>query len=128
LADYYPTISPFAAGLRSRCPRCGQGKLYDGFLTVTERCGVCGLKLAHEDAGDGPAVFIILIYGLVMAGLATWVELTYEPPFWVHAIIFGPLIVIGSILLLRPFKGVMIALQYKHRVAGFEDEPQAPGT
>jgi len=72
-------------------------------------------------------VFVILIYGLVMAGLATWVELNYEPPFWVHAVIFGPLIIVGSILLLRPFKGVMIALQYKHRVAGFEDEPKLPG-
>lgn len=88
---------------------------------------MCGLKLAHEDAGDGPAVFIILIYGFAMAALAAWVELNYEPPFWVHAVIFGPLIVIGSALLLRPFKGVMIALQYKHRVAGFEDEPGGPG-
>jgi uncharacterized protein (DUF983 family) len=127
LADYYPNISPFGAGIRCRCPRCGQGKLYDGFLKVADRCGVCGLKLDHEDAGDGPAVFIILIYGLVMAGLATWVELTYEPPFWLHAVIFGPLIVVGSILLLRPFKGVMIALQFKHRVAGFENEPRLPG-
>lgn len=127
MADYYPPISPFSAGIRSRCPRCGQGKLYSGFLKVAERCNVCGLKLAHEDAGDGPAVFIILIYGFVMAGLATWVELSYEPPFWVHAVIFGPLIIVGSILLLRPFKAVMIALQYKHRLAGFEDEPGTPG-
>jgi uncharacterized protein (DUF983 family) len=127
LADYYPNLSPFSTGIRCRCPRCGQGKLYDGFLKVADSCGVCGLKLAHEDAGDGPAVFIILIYGFVMAGLATWVELSYEPPFWVHAIIFGPLIIVGSILLLRPFKGVMIALQYKHRIAGFENEPRTPG-
>jgi len=127
LADYYPNLSPFSTGIRCRCPRCGQGKLYDGFLKVTEVCSVCGLRLAHEDAGDGPAVFIILIYGFVMAGLATWVELNYEPPFWVHAIIFGPLIIVGSIALLRPFKGVMIALQYKHRIAGFENEPRTPG-
>ena len=127
MTDYNPNISPFGTGIRCRCPRCGQGKLYDGFLKVADCCGVCGLTLAHEDAGDGPAVFIILIYGFVMAGLATWVELNYEPPLWLHALIFGPLIVIGSILLLRPFKGVMIALQYKYRVAGFEDEPRVSG-
>jgi len=120
---HYGYVPPFSAGLRCRCPRCGEGKLYDGFLKVTERCGVCDLKLAHEDAGDGPAVFIILIYGLVMAVTAAVIELNYEPPFWVHALIFVPLILGGSVLLLRPFKAVMIALQFKHRVAGFENEP-----
>ncbi|MEM7123869.1 MAG: DUF983 domain-containing protein [Pseudomonadota bacterium] len=125
MAGPYPTLSPFGTGLRGRCPRCGRGKLFDGYLRVADRCDVCGLTLSHEDAGDGPAVFIILIYGFVMAALAAWVELSYEPPFWVHGIIFGPLIIVGSILLLRPFKGVMIALQYKHRVAGFENEPPA---
>jgi uncharacterized protein (DUF983 family) len=123
LSTHYGFVPPFSAGLRCRCPRCGEGKLYDGFLKIADRCDVCGLQLAHEDAGDGPAVFVILIYGFVMAVFAAYVELSYEPPFWVHAVIFVPLILGGSALLLRPFKAVMVALQFKHRVAGFENEP-----
>ncbi|MDA0220298.1 MAG: DUF983 domain-containing protein [Proteobacteria bacterium] len=123
---HHGTVSPISAGLRCRCPRCGEGRLFSGFLTIAPSCGVCGLTLAHEDAGDGPAVFVILIYGFLMAGLAAWVELSYEPPFWVHAVIFVPLILGGSALLLRPFKATLVALQYKHRVAGFENEPDGP--
>lgn len=123
---YYGYVSPYSAGLRCRCPRCGEGRLFSGFLAIAPKCEVCDLTLAHEDAGDGPAVFVILIYGFLMAGLAAWVELSYEPPFWVHAVIFVPLILGGSALLLRPFKGVIVALQYRHRVAGFENEPDGP--
>lgn len=123
---YYGTVSPLSAGLRCRCPRCGEGRLYDGFLRIAPACAVCGLTLAHEDAGDGPAVFVILIYGAVMAGLAAWVALAFEPPFWLLALIFTPLILGGSAFLLRPFKAVLVALQYKHRTAGFENEPGGP--
>ena len=126
MSMHYGHVPPFSAGLRCRCPRCGEGKLFDGFLKIAETCDVCGLRLAHEDAGDGPAVFVILIYGFLMAVLAVFIEFTYEPPFWVHALIFVPLILGGSALLLRPFKGVLVALQYKHRVAGFENEPDGP--
>jgi len=124
--SHYGYVPPLSAGLRCRCPRCGEGRLFSGFLTIVPACSVCGLKLAHEDAGDGPAVFVILIYGFVMAALAAWVELSYEPPFWVHAVIFVPLILGGSALLLRPFKATLVALQYKHRAAGFEHEPRGP--
>lgn len=123
---HYGHVSLFSAGLRCRCPRCGEGRLFDGFLKITETCDVCGLRLAHEDVGDGPAVFVILIYGFVMAILAVIIEFRYEPPFWVYALIFVPLILGGSALLLRPFKGVLVALQFKHRVVGFENEPGGP--
>lgn len=112
---YYPPISPFRAGLACRCPRCGRGRLYAGFLTIAPRCSACGLDLSAQDSGDGPAVFIILILGFVVVGLALWTEVTYEPPFWVHALLWPPIILGGSLGLLRPFKGVLIALQYRHR-------------
>jgi uncharacterized protein (DUF983 family) len=113
---YYPPVSPFAAGLRCRCPRCGEGKLFQGFLTVRPACERCGLDFAGVDSGDGPAVFIIMIAGFIVVGLALWTEVNFEPPLWVHVLLWFPLIMILSLGLLRPFKAVLIALQYRHKV------------
>lgn len=113
--------SPFVAGLRCRCPRCGEGPLFRGLLEVRTRCAVCDLDLKAQDSGDGPAVFVILILGFIVVGLALWVELRYEPPFWVHALLWGPLIIGGSLAMLRPLKATMIALQYRHRRDEFHE-------
>ncbi len=112
--DRFTEISPLRAGLACRCPACGEGALFKGFLSVGDRCAVCGLDLAAEDSGDGPAVFIVLILGFVIVALALVVEVNFEPPLWVHALIWPPLILGGALLLLRPFKATMIALQYRH--------------
>ncbi len=109
-----PPVSPWAAGLRGRCPRCGKGPLFEGFLTVRARCPVCGLDLSKADSGDGPAIFIMLALGFVVTGAALWVEVAFSPPYWVHAVLWTPVIVFGSIGLLRPFKATLIALQYHH--------------
>ena len=77
--EWYPPVSPLSAGLGCKCPRCGRGRLFAGFLTVAEKCEACGLELAKHDSGDGPAVFVILILGFIVVGLALWVELRYEP-------------------------------------------------
>ena len=111
----HPPVSPFYAGMRCRCPRCGEGPLFSGFLTVAERCSVCGLDLKSADSGDGPAVFIIFIIGPIVVGLAFWVEFTFTPPYWVHMVLWVPAILLGSLALLRPFKATLIALQYRHR-------------
>jgi uncharacterized protein (DUF983 family) len=107
--------SPFAAGLLCRCPRCGVGKLYDGFLTVAKRCGHCGFDLTIADSGDGPAVFVILIVGFLVVAFALILERLAEPPYWVHLVIEMPMILAGSILLLRPFKATLIALQWANK-------------
>lgn len=107
--------SVWRAGLLCRCPNCGQGRLFTGFLTVVERCEVCGTDLRAHDTGDGPAVFIILILGFIVVGAALAVEMAYAPPLWVHAILWPPLVLAGSFGLLRPFKGVMVALAFHHR-------------
>ncbi len=120
----YDTVSPFKAGIACRCPRCGEGKLFAGFLDVAERCAVCDLDLTQQNSGDAPAVFIILILGGVVVGLAFLFETTFAPPMWLHLLIWFPLILGGSIGLLRPFKAIMIALQYKHRVQ-FESNDDA---
>lgn len=113
--DTYPNVSPFTAGFHCRCPRCGLGALFDGFLTVVPRCSVCGLDLKAADSGDGPAVFVIFIVGPIVTGLALWVEMTFQPPYWLHMVLWGPTVLLGSFALLRPFKATLIALQYKHR-------------
>ena len=110
-----PSVSPFTAGIRCRCPRCGEGPLFDGFLTVAARCTVCGLDLRAADSGDGPAIFVIFIVGPVITLLALWVEAVFEPPYWVHIVLWMPAILVCSLLLLRPFKATLIALQYRHR-------------
>ena len=111
----YPPVSPLAAALASKCPRCGRGRLYSGYLTVAARCEACDLDLSAQDSGDGPAVFVILILGIVVVGLAIWVEAVFEPPLWLHAVLWFPFILGISLASLRPLKAYMIALQYKHR-------------
>jgi uncharacterized protein (DUF983 family) len=111
---YYQEQSPLATGLRGRCPRCGEGHLFTGFLTVKPRCSACGLDFAFADSGDGPAVFVILFAGFLICAMALVVEVRYSPPFWVHAVIFGPLVLVVCLGLLRPMKGLMVALQYRH--------------
>lgn len=107
--------SPFASGLKGRCPRCGEGRMFDGFLALAPKCGACGLDYDFADSADGPAVFIMFIVGFVVVGLALWVEFTFEPPIWLHLSMWFPLTAILSLALARPLKGLMIALQYHHR-------------
>ena len=109
--------SPFMAGITCLCPRCGAGDLFSGFLKVAPACENCGLDYSFADAGDGPAVFVVLFTGLIVATAAVIVELVYRPPYWVHAVVWGPLILVISLRLLRPAKGLLIALQYRHKAA-----------
>ena len=108
---------PIGRGLRCRCPRCGQGRLFKGFLAIRPRCESCGLDYDFADAGDGPAVFVILFAGFVVVFSALITEVLYQPPFWLHALLWGPLILLVTLLPLRPMKGLMIVLQYHHKAA-----------
>jgi len=113
-----PTIFQTALrGLACKCPRCGRGKLFDGFLTLRQSCDDCGLDYAFIDAGDGPAVFIILIAGAIVVAAALIVEVKYQPPFWVHAALWLPLILAVTLWPLRAMKSLLIALQFHHKAA-----------
>jgi len=105
------------AGLSCACPRCGGGRLFQGFVTVRPRCDVCGLDYGFADAGDGPAVFIMLLAGFIVVAAALVTEVLYQPPFWVHAALWLPLIAVVTLGPLRPMKGLMITLQYYHKAA-----------
>ena len=103
------------AGLRCRCPRCGKGKLFRGYLTPRPHCEACGLDYGFADSGDGPAVFIMFFAGFIVVGAALLTEIMYQPPYWVYAALWLPLILIVTLGPLRPMKGLMIALQYHHK-------------
>jgi uncharacterized protein (DUF983 family) len=105
------------AALACRCPRCGQGALFLGLLAVRDTCPACGLDLRAHDAGDGPAVLVILVLSTIVIGLAIWVDFTFSPPLWVHAVLWPVVTTPLAILLLRVTKAAMVALQYRHRAS-----------
>ncbi len=111
-------------GMRGLCPRCGRGSLFTGLLTVNDECEVCHLSFLGHDAGDAPAVFGIFILGFLIVGLAVALELLVSPPLWVHAILWLPLTLVASVVILRPLKGMTIAAQYRYRSV---EEPERPG-
>jgi uncharacterized protein (DUF983 family) len=118
MTDKAPTNNlPIGRGLRGRCPRCGEGRLFHGFLSLRPACERCGLDYGFADAGDGPAVFVILIGGFIVVFAALMTEVVYQPPYWVHAALWLPLVLVVTLVPLRLVKGLLIALQYHHKAA-----------
>ncbi len=109
--------NPLLSGLLGRCPNCGEGYLFDGFLTVAKRCEACGFDLAKADSGDGPAVFVILIAGFLVAFAALITEIALHPPVWVHLVVWLPATLVVVLALLRPMKGVMLAAQFMNKAS-----------
>jgi len=110
-------LHPLLAGAAGRCPNCGEGRLFQGFLQVAPRCEACAYDLKAADSGDGPAVFVILIAGFLVAFAALFTEVALSPPVWVHLVIFLPLAVIVCLGLLRPMKGLMLAAQFMNKAS-----------
>ena len=115
--EHTPAVTILRAALLCRCPRCGQGPLFDGLLEVQERCSVCGLDLRGHDAGDGAVVGVILVLGAIVVGLAILVEIRFAPPLWVHALIWPLFTIPAAILLMRPAKAALVAVQYRNRAS-----------
>ena len=109
--------APFIAGALGRCPNCGEGPLFTGFLTITPRCAKCGFDLAKSDSGDGPAVFVIFIAGFIAAFGLLFTEVAYRPPLWLEAVIWLPVAAVLCLGLLRPLKGLMVAAQYANKAS-----------
>lgn len=118
-----PAVSPLSAGLRSRCPNCGEGEVFQGFLKFRDRCEVCRADLSIADAGDGPAFFVMFAALILIVPAAMILELALAPPRWVHILIWPPLTFAFCLALLRPFKATLFALQWKNKAgeARFED-------
>ncbi|MBU1336829.1 MAG: DUF983 domain-containing protein [Alphaproteobacteria bacterium] len=106
--------APIITGLKCRCPRCGEGKLFTGYLKLAPACSSCGLDLKFADSGDGPAIFVIFLVAPIVMVLALAVGALFNPPPYVHLMLWIPVTILLSLALLPPFKGVLIALQYRH--------------
>ncbi|MEI9885184.1 MAG: DUF983 domain-containing protein [Rhizomicrobium sp.] len=104
-----------AASLLGRCPKCGQGRLFDGYLAIAPACTVCGQDFKSFDVGDGAAALVILVVGAIVCGLALWTEFTFHPPLWLHAVIWAPVIAVLTFALLRLVKSALLVLQYRHK-------------
>ena len=113
----YPRLDPVPTGMKGRCPRCGEGNLFSGLLTVKDRCTACHLDFEFEDSGDGPTVFIIMGLGLIVLGGALFVEFNFFPPAWVHVLLWPPVILALGLPTLRMLKGVLINLTWHHDAA-----------
>jgi len=119
-------VSPWRAGIFCRCPRCGEGRLYAGFLKIADSCQVCGLSLKGADPGDGPAFFVMFLVGAIVVAAAVVVELIAQPPYWVHLLLWAPSVFVLSAIFLRPAKAMLVAFQYKNRAFDFGDGSSGP--
>ncbi|KFL27656.1 DUF983 domain-containing protein [Paradevosia shaoguanensis] len=114
MSETIEQVNPFKVGILCRCPRCGQGKLFKGYLKVAPACTVCGLDFAFADSGDGPAIFIIFVVGFLVMGMALIVDIIFHPPVFVHLALWVPATLILCFALLPPFKATLVALQFRH--------------
>ena len=110
-------------GLRGQCPRCTHGRIFSGYLTLADACPVCGLKLTGSDVGDGPVVPAILLIGGLIVGMAAVIELAWQLPMWLHAMLWLPLAIFLVALILPPIKGLTVALQHRYRSTEEDTRP-----
>ncbi|MCI5073525.1 DUF983 domain-containing protein [Oricola sp.] len=113
--DQYPPLPPMTTGPAGKCPHCGEGSIFNGFITLKERCDVCGLDLSFADAADGPAFFVMLIASVPVLGFALWMTLSVGAAYWLTALLTLPLLVLFCVLPLRPIKGWLVSSQYFHK-------------
>ncbi len=108
-------VSVAQAARTCRCPRCGQGKLFDGVLAIRPACSVCGLDFEGFDTGDGFAVPILIVLGAIVVGAAFWVDFRFNPPLWVHAVIWPSVTCVLAVVMTRYIKSFLAAQQYRVR-------------
>jgi uncharacterized protein (DUF983 family) len=111
----FPRLSTLKTGLTSRCPRCGKGPLFKGFLNIRESCPACGLNYGFADPADGPAFFVMSGVGILIMALFAVVEVLYRPPLPFHFLVTLPLFVVACLGTLRPTKAWLVSEQYVHK-------------
>lgn len=115
--DQYPPLPPMTTGPAGKCPRCGEGSIFKGFVSLRERCEVCGLDLEFADAADGPAFFVMLLASVPVLGFVLWLILGLGMSYWLAALLTVPVLILFAVLPLRPVKGWLVSSQYYHKAA-----------
>lgn len=113
--ENWPPLSPIRTGLKGRCPRCGKGHLFKGFLKLADRCEACGLDYSFADPADGPAFFVITFGCLPSVIFALWLEVAYQAPYWIHLFTTFPILLLTCIPPLRPLKGWIVNSQFFYK-------------
>src|SRR3954463_2388107 len=126
MAEAAAAQSIVRVGIRGRCPQCGEGRLFEGFLKLAPRCNVCGLDYSFADPADGPAFFVMMTMAFPVTAFGIWVELAYEPPLWVHFATTLPLLLLACIPILRPIKGILVASQYINKAGACPSDKARP--
>ena len=111
----YPPLSPLKTGVRCRCPRCGEGPLFQGYLTIRKECSNCGLDYGFADPADGPAFFVMIFACIPSAALAVWLEVAFSASLLTQFLVTGPFMLLTCIPPLRPIKGWLVASQYFYK-------------
>jgi uncharacterized protein (DUF983 family) len=123
-----PTLgTALMRGLSGHCPQCGQGHLFRAFVKVADHCEVCGEAFRYHRADDFPAYLVIVLVGHIVLPLVMFVEIAYAPSYWVHAILWTPMILLMGVGLLQPIKGMIVALQWHMGMHGFAEAKLARG-
>lgn len=112
-ASLPPMLTMIGRGVTNRCPVCGQGRVFRGYLTVVPECGHCGAELGRVRADDAPPYFTIFVVGHIVVPLLMWVDAKYEPSVMTLSLIFLPLTLVLSLLFIRPIKGGTLGLMYR---------------
>lgn len=115
-----PLLRSLWRGFRCRCPNCGKGRLFQGYLKVAPLCSVCGEDLSHHRADDAPPYFTMVVVGHVIVPLILWVETTWHLSNATHLAIWLPLTAVMTLALLRPIKGMVVGLQWALLMHGFD--------
>lgn len=115
MSNVFDTPTSLSAGLRCRCPRCGEGKLFKGFLTIAGECDRCGLDYGFAEPADGPAFFVMSGVGILVTALWAWWAFTMQPPIWLQFAVSMSAMVGGCLGCLRPVKAWLVAEQFVHK-------------
>ena len=123
-----PLWTALRRGVTGRCPVCGQGRIFNGYLSVAPECSVCHAPLGVLRADDAPPYIVIFLAGHLLLPPIFWIEKAYEPPMWLHMVVWLPLFAVVCTLLLRPVKGAVVAWMLRLGFADGDSPQNGPAT